>query len=100
MPQVIIDIDRVDRIPGAGRIVEIEAVYDNQKIIRTINIDDFANFTEFADWLINQSPDRESQEDWRRRLVIDFHTEEITDPETGAVSTVREVDGVEVGVLE
>ena len=93
MSQVTIDIEKVDRIPGSGRNIEIEAVYENKKIIRTISLDDFDNFQDFATWLINQRPDRESQDDWRKRLVIDFHTETVED------GTIRVVDNVDVQEL-
>lgn len=99
MPTVTIDVVRVDKLPNDNRIVEIEAVQNSNKIVRTIDLDDYSSWDEFATWLVNQTPDRTSQDDWRRSLEIDFHTETVIDPETGIESTVRVVDEVAVNPL-
>lgn len=93
MAQITIDVVRVDKLPGAGRIVEIEAEAGDNRIVRTINLDDFDTWEEFAAWLVNQQPDRVSQADWRRRLVVDFHVEQ------GEDGSVRVVDAVAVQPL-
>jgi len=99
MPTVTIDVIKVSKLPGQNRIVEIEAVQAENSIIRTIDLDDYSSWQEFATWLVNQTPDRISQDGWRRSLEITFHTETIIDPETGAESIIRVVDDVTVNPL-
>lgn len=99
MPTVTIDVIRVDKLASDNLIVEIEAVQNSNRIVRTIDLDDYSSWSDFASWLINQTPDRTSQDDWRRSLEITFHTETVIDPETGEESTTRVVDEVTVSPL-
>lgn len=99
MPTVIIDVVKVDKLPGLSRVIEIEAIQGNNSIIRTISLDDFATWEEFATWLVNQTPDRTGQPDWRRSLEVTFHAQTVIDPDTGAESTIRVVDSVTVSPL-
>lgn len=73
MPVVNIDLIKVAKVAGASNIVEIEATQGNNKIVRTLNLDDFADFKSFASWLINQAPDFEVKPQWQKRIVVTFH---------------------------
>jgi hypothetical protein len=89
MPTVTITIDRVERInPSRPKIVELEASFNNRRIIRLIDLTQFSTVENFATWLINQSHDKETDTDWGgKQLVITFHN----DAEQGRV-----VDDVQV----
>lgn len=74
MATVTVNVTRVEKINlNNPNIVEIHAEYGNFSITRTLDLRDFTNMTDFANWLINQDADRETVPNFEKQLVITFH---------------------------
>lgn len=91
MPIIDIQITEVKRIKDN---ITFKAVSGNNVIERTLNFNTVDNWTDFADWLVNQSADYVLVPNKEKSLSITFHTETLTDPETGIETTIRIVDNV------
>lgn len=88
MPIIDIQITDVKRVKDN---IAFKAVSGNNVIERTLNFNDIDNWTDFADWLINQSTDYVLVPNKEKSLSITFHTE--TDSEG---NVIRIVDNVAV----
>ncbi len=94
MPTINIQISNVKQKQS---IITFIATDENDRVIeRVLDRSDINDWTDFANWLINQEPDFELLPDKEKSLSITFHTETVTDPETGSEATIRVVDGVVV----
>jgi len=92
MPTVNIQISDAKRIKNN---VTFLAVADNDDAIeRTLEFDLVDNWTDFADWLINQQPDYKMLPAKEKSLAITFHTETVIDPESGEEGTIKVIDNV------
>lgn len=90
MPTITVNVTNVRRQPNSD-IVEFTATYNDQVIERRIFLSEFGTWDDFANWLVNQTPDFVLELDKEKTLDITFHTE--TGPEG---ETVRVVDSVVV----
>lgn len=87
MPIANIQITQAKQIKNN---ITFTAQQGNNVITREVDVSEFSTWQQFAQWIINQSPDFVLLPDKLKSLSITFHTE--TDPETGA--TTRIVDSV------
>lgn len=90
MPTITIQISNVKQKQS---IITFTATDTNNRVIeRVLDRSDIDNWTEFAQWLINQdTPDYELLPDKEKSLAITFHTE----PDSEG-NPVRVVDNVVV----
>ena len=90
MPTVTIDVKaQVNQSEG---VVELELSHGERQISMTAR----RNWTleQLAEEILAQQFPEEPDRAFEAVLSITFHTEEVTDPETGQVSTVRVLDEV------
>jgi hypothetical protein len=95
MPTIQVDLIDVRQKLDTSNVT-FTAKLGDDIIVREIDTDDFASWEVFANWLINQKPEFIQLPDKEKSLSIEFHTEVVTDPETGEDATVRVLDNVTV----
>jgi len=96
MPTIQVDLTEVKQRRGSNNILFTATDSLNRQIVREIDASNIETWPEFATWLISQEPEFIRLADKEKSLSITFHTETLTDPETGAKSTIRVLDSVEV----
>jgi len=73
MTQVIIDIKAIRS--KQGNFI-FEAISNSGQIIKSeLLLSEFDNYNEFASWLINQTDYETINTNYRKRFIIDFHSE-------------------------
>lgn len=73
MPQTTVDI-RETRI--SGEIISFKAVSQTGVVIEAeVNLNEFSSYEDFAKWLISQPHTKVVENNYRKRLIITFHTE-------------------------
>lgn len=78
-----------------GDIVKLGVSRGEQQLETILQFEEVNGEEKFATWLLAQTfPGEVDEPTLQRRFTISFHTEEVTDPETGQVSTVRVLDEV------
>jgi hypothetical protein len=96
MPTVTIEARA--KINQSDDIVELELTHGDRQVNMTARRD--WTVEQLAQEVVSQEFPEEPDRTFEKVLTITFHTEEVTDPETGGVATVRVVDAVEVGALD
>lgn len=78
-----------------GDIVDLEVSRGEQQLETTLQFEEVNSLEKFANWLLSQTfPNEIDEPTLIGQLSITFHTEEVTDPETGQISIVRVLDEV------
>ncbi len=76
-------------------IVKLEVSRGEQRLETTLQFEEVNSLEKFANWLLSQTfPGEVDEPTLLGQLSITFHIEEVTDPETGQVTTVRVLDEV------
>lgn len=90
MPTITIEAKAT--VNRSNDIVELELSRGNRQVTMTARRD--WTLEQLAEEILAQSFPEEPDRTFEAALTITFHTEEVTDPETGLVSTVRVLDSV------
>lgn len=92
MPTISVQISNVKQ---KQNIITVTATDENNKVVtRTLQRTDIDNWTDFANWLVNQTPDYQLLPDKEKQLEITFHAEVSIDPVTGIEVSTNVVDDV------
>lgn len=98
MPTIQVDLIEVKQRFNTNNVI-FTAKQDNKIITREIDIGEFDTWEVFANWIINQEPEFVLLPSKEKSLDITFHFEDVSDPLTGAIATIRVVDNVDVQEL-
>lgn len=96
MPTVQVQLSDVKQRRETNNVLFTATDNQNRQIVREIDATDIDTWTAFAEWMILQDVEFITLPDKEKLLEITFHTETVTDPETGEEVTVRVLDSVEV----
>lgn len=98
MPQITVDVKAIKNTRTNTVNILVQQVKNNQRqnaIVTTQHLSEIGNATQLAEWILQQTPpSTEPDHEINRRLIIDFHTEQVED-EDGQFSTIKVLDSID-----